>query len=124
MRAFAKKHFVQLFGNVQRTAVFASAAVGEKRNALGKASPDVSQPPVNIIEPLRYCLDTMQYVDRAVAIREERIAQAEAAARMAEEAEAADLAAASQARIGWTLFIVSVVALFAGVTWFTLKYLV
>ena len=124
VRAFAKKHFGQLFGNVQRTAVFASAAVGEKRNALGKASPDVSQPPVNIIEPLRYCLDTMQYVDRAVAIREERIAQAEAAARMAEEAEAAELAAASRARIGWTLFIVSVVMLFAGVTWFTLKYLV
>ncbi len=61
-RAFAKRHFGQLFDNVQRTAVFASAAVGERRDARGKSVPDLSRPPTNIIEPLRYCLDSIQYV--------------------------------------------------------------
>ena len=121
VRAFARKHFGQLFVNVQRTAVFASAAVGEKRNALGKTAPDMSKPPVNIIEPLRYCLDTIQYVDRAVAVREERIAQAESSERLAREAARLEQVAARRSRVGWVLFVLSVIALFAAVVWVTLR---
>ncbi len=56
-----------------------------------------------------------------MAVREQRIAQAEAAAQREREEESAELAAASRARIGWTVFIVSMILLFGTVTLVTIS---
>ena len=59
--------------------------------------------------------------DRAVAVREERIAQAESSERLAREAARLEQVAARRSRVGWVLFVLSVIALFAAVVWVTLR---
>ncbi|MFM7259064.1 MAG: TRAFAC clade GTPase domain-containing protein, partial [bacterium] len=59
VRDFAAKHFSQLFRSVERTSVFACAAVRSVQNSLGKLVPRVDRVPDNVVEPLRYCFDSM-----------------------------------------------------------------
>lgn len=107
VREFAHKHFAQLFSAVERTAVFPCAAVREKRNALGKTIPDVSRSSDNVVEPLRYCLDSVLQSRKSERRREaRRVQEAEREAdEIAEEVES------QHSNVGWIVFAVAVALL-------------
>ena len=84
--AFARKHFRQLFSHAGQTAVYASTAVQQRLDALGRSVPDVDRTPHNVVEPLRYCLDRMRENARHRALLERREAAVRERERAATEA--------------------------------------
>jgi hypothetical protein len=87
---FVKEKYSNLyrvtFERGRRGMVFAASAVRGKKDGLGREVPDLSKPPKGLVEPLEYCLKSMQ-VHRAARASEE---QRERMARAAEEAMIAE----------------------------------
>lgn len=118
VRAFAEKHFSQLFRGAQRTSVFPCAAVRSTRNTLGKSVPRADKPPENVVEPLRYCLDQMER-GADVRVAKEAKQRRREARRQAAEAEAIERKKSAGA---WLFFTVAIAMLLAataiGTFWF------
>jgi hypothetical protein len=109
VREFALKHFGQMFKSLERTKVFASIAVRDTDNGLGRKLPRAEQPAENVVEPLRYCFETMDAVADQVRARDAKRLkrQAQLAAELSETSD-------RQRWMGsWTLFILAMIALFA-----------
>lgn len=70
-RAFARQHFAQLFEGVERTSVFPCAAVRSATSPLGRAVPDASRPPENVVDPLDAVVERLDEA-RVAAEREQR----------------------------------------------------
>jgi len=121
VRAFATRHFGQLFRGAQRTAVFPCAAVRSAQNSLGKSIPRVDRPPENVIEPLRYCLEQMESGEDIQRITDAKARRREAA-RQAEEAE---LVERRKSATAWVVFAVAAAMLLAaagiGTFWFLMR---
>jgi hypothetical protein len=88
---FVKERYSNLyratFERGRRGMVFAASAVRGKKDGLGREVPDLSKPPKGLVEPLEYCLRTMQVhrAERAQQAQLERAAQAAEEASVAEE---------------------------------------
>lgn len=116
VREFAHKHFGQMFKSLERTSVFASAAVRVTDNALGRSMPRAEKPAENIVEPLRYCFEMMDASADVARVRDARRLQAEAELAVARQ----ELDDRRRGTNSWVLFTVAIVALFAVVgivTW-------
>ena len=108
VRAFAQKHFQQMFRSVDRTSVFACAAVRVTQNALGKVVPRADRAAENVVEPLRYCLELLE----AGADRR-RIYQAKVSSQQAHvEAKEALRLEDKKSATSWLVFAISVTLLF------------
>lgn len=109
VKAFASKHFRQMFRSVERTSVFPCAAVRVTQNALGKTIPRVDRAPENVVEPLRYCLEMIEAgTDR------QRLSDAQQSVRSSRmKAEQEVLVEEKRASTAWLIFIVAVIILFA-----------
>ncbi len=116
VRKFALKHFKQLFRSVDRTSVFASAAVRTAQNSLGKSVPIVVGSPENVVEPLRYCCDGMAVAGDRVRVSEAKRVRVEAE-RLEETTAEFE---AKRATTAWVIFSAAVALLFIAVTMFTL----
>lgn len=121
VRAFAAKHFGPLLREVDRTSVFACAAVRVSTNTLGKQVPRVDRAPENVIEPVRYCLSFMERgvdLQRAQAARTERAK----AIRAAQEAEVVER---KRSAVAWVVFAVAmamlIVAVGVAAFWFAMR---
>jgi hypothetical protein len=118
VRAFAEKHFSQLFRGAQRTSVFPCAAVRSARNSLGKSIPRADKSPENVVEPLRYCLDQMER-GADVRVAKEAKQRRKEARRQAAEAEEIERKKSAGA---WLFFAVAIAMLLAataiGTFWF------
>lgn len=121
VRAFAAKHFGPLLREIDRTSVFACAAVRVSTNTLGKSVPRVDRAPENVIEPVRYCLSFMERgvdLQRAQAARTERAK----AVRAAQEAEIVER---KRSAMVWVVFAVAMVMLIVAVGvaafWFAMR---
>jgi len=87
---FVKQRYSNLyratFERGRRGMVFAASAVRGKKDGLGREIPDLSKPPKGLVEPLEYCLRSMQEHRAAKVERERR----DRLARVAEEAMIAE----------------------------------
>ncbi len=120
VREFARTHFGQMFRSLERTSVFASAAVRSAPNPLGATIPHADRPAENVVEPLRYCLELIDVVADQSRIVEAR--------RLHREANiAVERHEQSQRQVvtkSWTIFAIAMVLLFAVVgvvTWFVVS---
>ena len=118
VREFASKHFGQMFRSLERTAVFATAAVRVADNGLGRSMPRAERPAENVVEPLRYCFEMMDASADQARVRESKRLrrQADAIAAMKEDSEK------QRTTNSWVIFTIAVIVLFAVVgivTWFT-----
>lgn len=111
VRKFAAKHFGQLLREIDRTSVFPCAAVRTSRSALGKPVPKSDNPPENVVEPLRYCLD---YLERGEDVVRSRAAQAERAEAL-RKADDAEHAERRKSAMAWVIFAVAVTMLLVSV---------
>jgi hypothetical protein len=119
VREFAHKHFGQMFKSLERTSVFASAAVRVTDNALGRTMPRAEKPAENVVEPLRYCFEMMDSSADVARVREAKRLQAEAQLVAARH----ELDERRRSTNSWVTFIVAIVVLFAVVgivTWFAI----
>ncbi len=107
VRKFASKHFGQLFREIERTSVFACAAVRVERNSLGKQVPRAEKPPENIVEPLRYCLD---FIERGTDVRRTQVARDQRTEAM-RTAQVAETAERKKSAVVWVVFAVAVTML-------------
>lgn len=111
VREFAKKHFGQLFKSLERTSVFASAAVRVSQNALGKVVPRADRLGENIVEPLRFCFELMHESTGRQVVREAAVRKA--------EAERQQIRAVENERrtstVAWTIFAIATVMLLVSV---------
>lgn len=119
VREFAVKHFGQLFRSVESTSVFACAAVRSTQNSLGKPVPRVDRVPDNVVEPLRYCFDSMASASDRVRVAEVQRVHREMARQTAE----AEVAEQRRATTAWLFFAVAIAALFITVVLGALVYL-
>jgi SAM-dependent methyltransferase len=120
VREFAHRHFGQMFNSLERTSVFASAAVRVTENALGKPMPRAEKPGENIVEPLRYCFEMMQASAASNQAREAQRIRAEAAATVVRT----EVEEQRESTKSWTVFIIAMVMLFGlvgVVTWLALS---
>jgi len=120
VREFAHRHFGQMFKSLERTSVFASAAVRVTENALGKPMPRAEKPGENIVEPLRYCFEMMQASAASNQAREAQRIRAEAAATVVRT----EVEEQRESTKSWTVFIIAMVMLFGlvgVVTWLALS---
>lgn len=107
VRKFASKHFGQLFREIERTSVFACAAVRVEQNSLGKQVPRAEKPPENIVEPLRYCLD---FIERGTDVRRTQVARDQRTEAM-RTAQVAETAERKKSAVVWVVFAVAVTML-------------
>ncbi len=107
VRKFASKHFGQLFREIERTSVFACAAVRVEQNSLGKQVPRADKPPENIVEPLRYCLD---FIERGTDVRRTQVARDQRTEAM-RTAQVAETAERKKSAVVWVVFAVAVTML-------------
>ncbi|MFN9125660.1 MAG: TRAFAC clade GTPase domain-containing protein [bacterium] len=120
VREFAHRHFGQMFKSLERTSVFASAAVRVTENALGKPMPRAEKPAENVVEPLRYCFEMMQASAAVSLAREAQRMSAEVAAALAQT----EVDEERESTRSWTVFIIAMVMLFGlvgVVTWLALS---
>lgn len=108
VREFAVRHFGQLFKSVEKTSVFASAAVRSVQNSLGKSVPRVDRVPDNVVEPLRYCFDGMAAASDRVRVAEVKRMRQETL----KQAAAAEIAEQRRSTTAWVVFTVAIAALF------------
>jgi hypothetical protein len=108
---FAKRHFGQLFKGVQRTRVYPCAAVRVQANSMGKMVPAIKKPPINVVEPLLYCIEQIE-VGQAIRQQDEHRQQIERDFQEQVEAEETEK---DRAVRSWTLFWIAVAVLFGGV---------
>ncbi len=108
VREFAGKHFGQLFRSVEKTSVFASAAVRSVQNGLGKVVPRVDRFPENVVEPLRYCFDSMAAASDRLRVAEVKRMRQEAM----KQAAVVELAERRRSTTAWIVFVVAIAALF------------
>lgn len=106
---FTKKHFGQLFKGVQRTRVYPCAAVRVQTNSMGKTVPVIKKPPINVVEPLLYCIQQIE-VGQVIRQQDEQRRQVE---REFEEQLRAEDAEKTKAVKIWTLFLIAVALLMA-----------
>lgn len=119
VREFATSHFGQLFKSVEKTSVFASAAVRSVQNSLGKLVPRVDRVPDNVVEPLRYCFDSMASAsDRARVAEVKRMSQ-----ETLKKAAAEEVAEQKRYTVAWVVFAVAIAALFVAAIVGTIAYL-
>jgi hypothetical protein len=119
VREFAVKHFGQLFKSVTKTSVFASAAVRTVQNSLGKMVPRVDRLPDNVVEPLRYCFESMASAsDRARVAEVQRIR-----AETVKNAQKAEVAEQRRSTVAWVVFGVAIAGLFVAAIVGALVYL-
>ena len=121
VRAFAAKHFGPLLREVDRTSVFACAAVRVTTNALGKQVPQAERPAENVVEPVRYCLSI---IERGVDVKRVETARSERdAAHRAAEAD--EVAERKRSAMAWLVFGVAVAMLLVSVAvatfWFVMR---
>jgi hypothetical protein len=116
---FAKRHFGQLFKGVQTTSVFPSAAVRVQVNSLGKTVPVIKKPPINVVEPLLYCIEQ---IETGMVIREEA-ERREATERAVQEQMEQEEAEVRAGRRLMTMGIVVVALLFLIVILWGITYL-
>ena len=109
VRAFAHKHFQQMFRSVDRTSVFACAAVRVTQNALGKVVPRTDRAPENVVEPLRYCLEMLEAGADRRRIYEAKVSTQQARAEAKEALRVED----RRSSTSWVVFGISVAMLFA-----------
>lgn len=119
VREFAVKHFGQLFKSVEKTSVFASAAVRSVQNSLGKVVPRIDRVPDNVVEPLRYCFDSMAAASDRVRVAEVKRMRQETV----KQAAAAELAEQKRSTTAWVVFAAAIAALFVVVVVGALVYL-
>ena len=120
-RAFARKHFAQLFRELDRTSVFSCAAVRVVQGALGKPVPTSDRSPENVVEPLRYCIESLE---RGIDITRAETARTDRAQAM-RAAEDADTKERKKSAMAWIVFAVAVGMLFVavgiGAAWWAMK---
>lgn len=111
VRKFAARHFGPLLREIDRTSVFACAAVRSGQNSLGRMVPRVDKPPENVVEPLHYCLEFIEVsedVERARIMKEKR-------AETIRRAQEAESEARRKTAFAWVVFAVSVTMLLVSV---------
>lgn len=106
---FTRKHFGQLFKGVQRTRVYPCAAVRVQTNSMGKSVPLIKKPPINVVEPLLYCIQQIE-VGQVIREQDEQRRQVE---REFEEQLRAEDAEKTKAVKTWTMFWIAVALLAA-----------
>lgn len=119
VREFATKHFGQLFKSVEKTSVFASAAVRSVQNSLGKLVPRVDRVPDNVVEPLRYCFDSMASASDRARVAEVKRMRQETLKKVAAE----EVAEQKRSTVAWVVFAVAIAGLFVAAIVGTLVYL-
>lgn len=120
VREFARTHFGQMFRSLERTSVFAAAAVRSTASPLGAAVPRADKAPENVVEPLRYCFELMDVSDDQSRVSEARRLQREAQALVARQQQVEQRSATTS----WAIFAVAIIMLFAVVgivTWFVVS---
>ncbi|MEY5061846.1 MAG: Double-GTPase 2 [Planctomycetota bacterium] len=121
VKQFAARHFGPLLREIDRTSVFACAAVRSTQNALGRAIPRTDKPPENVVEPLHYCLE---YIETSEDVERSRAAKAarREALRKAADAEHQER---KKSAMAWVVFGVSIAMLLTAVAiaafWFAMK---
>jgi hypothetical protein len=121
VRSFAAKHFGPLLREIDRTSVFACAAVRLSTSSLGKPVPRTDRSPENVVEPVRYCLS---FLERGVDLQRAKAARIERAnaVRAAQEAEVVER---RQSAMSWVVFAVAVTMLIVAVGvaawWFAMR---
>jgi len=106
---FTKRHFGQLFRGVQRTRVYPCAAVRIQTNSMGKSIPVIKKPPINVVEPLLYCIQQIE-VGQVIREQDEQRRQVE---RDFEEQLRAEDVEKTKAVKTWTIFWIAVALLAA-----------
>ncbi len=79
LREYATSNYANLLRAMDRFKIFACAAVFAKQNPDGERVPDLTKPPIGVVEPLEYCL--LKIKEREEAGRE-RQAQEETRVRV------------------------------------------
>jgi hypothetical protein len=104
---FTKRHFGQLFKGVQRTRVYPCAAVRVQTNSMGKSVPVIKKSPINVVEPLLYCIQQIE-VGQTIREQDDQRRQVE---REFEEQLRVEEQEKVRAVKSWTLFWVAVALL-------------
>lgn len=86
-KGFSEKYLRQLMAELKKPAVFPSTAIRSSSSSRGKSIPDLSQPPVNVVESLLYCI-------RAIEIGGDLRVAEEARREMEEQVRQEELASA------------------------------
>ncbi|MFM7260760.1 MAG: hypothetical protein ACKO3W_09170, partial [bacterium] len=86
---------------------------------LGKLVPRVDRVPDNVVEPLRYCFDSMASASDRARVAEVRRVQKETAM----QAAALEVSEQRRSTVAWVFFAVAIAALFVAVIVGTLVYL-
>jgi len=116
-RPFCKKYLPQLFNELGKTMVFASSAITTVKGIGGKRVPRSTSPPIDVVEPLVYCLDRMIREQDKQAEMDERGRREEILIDLAKQEEDAD----RRAGFFWLLFWIAVPLLLivaGGLTWY------
>lgn len=72
---FTRSNYMNLLRAMDRFKIFASAAVFTKQGQNGDRIPDMSKPPVGVVEPLEYCLKKITSQEIAKLEHEAQVAQ-------------------------------------------------
>ena len=83
--AYATSNYSNLLRAMDRFKIFASAAVFTKLNLDGERVPDLTKPPIGVIEPLEYCLRKIMAREEAERERQAREEQRVRVRRFLEE---------------------------------------
>jgi len=103
-RPFCKKYLPQLFNELGKTMVFASSAISTVKGIGGKRVPRSTRPPIDVVEPLVYCLDRMIREQDKQAEVDERGRRDQILIELAKQEEDAD----RRAGFFWLLFWIAV----------------
>ncbi len=117
VRAFAEKHFSQMFRSVERTSVFACSAVRVTQNGLGKIVPRAESAGENLVEPLRYCLELMETATDKSRLKQAVSTRTKAVAEAARE----EHRESKRTSTAWLIFAVAIGLLFMTVAVVTIK---
>jgi hypothetical protein len=115
-RAFCKQHLPQLFNELGKTMVFASSAITTVKGIGGKRVPRSTSPPIDVVEPLVYCLDRMVKEQDRAADRTERERREVAMLEVARQEAEAERRSSSY----WLMFWIAVpllIVVVGGLTW-------
>lgn len=116
-RPFCKKYLPQLFNELGKTMVFASSAITTVKGIGDKRVPRSTSPPIDVVEPLVYCLDRMIREQDKQAEMDERGRRDQILIDLAKQEEDAD----RRAGFFWLLFWIAVPLLLivaGGLTWY------
>ncbi len=109
LRAFTDRYYFNIMRTARGTTKrFAAAAVRVRRDALGRDVPSIQSEPINVVEPLKYCLEKMISRSR---VEQELEAKAMASRRLM-ELERLEEEVARKQSLNATIWAVGVVGCF------------